>query len=93
MKVTPDIIREEFIGIEGKITSSPNKSYVGLSGEVVDETKNTFTIQKAGKQRTIIKHSAVFHFTFSDGTVVEIDGNLLVGRPEDRLKKTVKRLW
>jgi len=24
---------------------------------------------------------------------MEIDGKLLVGRPEDRLKKTVKRLW
>ncbi len=93
MKVTSGIIREEFIGTEGKIARSPNKAYVGLSGEVVDETRNTFTMQKAGKQKKVIKDGAVFHFKFSDGTVVEIDGSLLVGRPEDRLKKTVKRLW
>jgi ribonuclease P protein subunit POP4 len=41
----------------------------------------------------IVKDSSIFHFKFSDGTVVEIDGKLLVGRPEDRLKKHVKRLW
>ena len=59
----------------------------------MDETKNTFTIIHAGKAKKIIKGAAVFHFKFSDGTVVEIDGKLLVGRPEGRLKKTVKRLW
>jgi ribonuclease P protein subunit POP4 len=40
-----------------------------------------------------VKDSSVFHFKFPDGTVVEIDGKLLVGRPEDRLKKRVRRLW
>jgi ribonuclease P protein subunit POP4 len=93
MKVTPDIIRGEFIGTEGKITKSPNSSYVGLSGAVINETKNTLTILHAGKAKSVIKDSAVFHFKFSDGTIVEIDGKLLVGRPEDRLKKSVKRLW
>jgi ribonuclease P protein subunit POP4 len=93
MKVTPDIIRSEFIGTEGKIANSPHAAYVGISGEVVNETKNTFTILHAGKPKNVIKEAAVFRFKFCDGTVVEIDGKLLVGRPEDRLKKTVKRLW
>jgi ribonuclease P protein subunit POP4 len=93
MKVTPDIIRGEFIGTEGKITKSQHSGYVGISGEVINETKNTFTILHAGKAKSVIKDSAVFHFKFSDGTIVEIDGKLLVGRSEDRLKKSVKRLW
>jgi ribonuclease P protein subunit POP4 len=93
MKVTPGIIRGEFIGTEGKIAKSPHPSYVGLAGEVINETKNTFTILHAGKPKSVIKDAAVFHFKFSDGTIVEIDGKLLVGRPEDRLKKSVKRLW
>jgi len=93
MKVTPDIIRGEFIGAEGKITKSRHSDYVGISGEVINETKNTFTILHAGKAKSVIKDSAVFHFKFSDGTIAEIDGKLLVGRPEDRLKKSVKRLW
>ena len=93
MKVTPEIIRHEFIGTEGKIAKSPHADYVGIHGKVTNETKNTFTITHKGKAKSVIKNSAVFNFKFSDGTTVEIDGKLLVGRPEDRLKKTVKRLW
>lgn len=93
MKVTPDIIRHEFIGTEGKIAKSQHACYVGIHGEVIDETKNTFTFMHEGKAKSVIKNSAVFNFKFSDGTIVEINGKLLVGRPEDRLKKRVKRLW
>lgn len=93
MKVTPDIIRREFIGTEGKIARSQHLNYVGLSGRIIDETRNTFKIHHAGKTKSIIKDSAVFLFKFSDGTIAEIDGKLLMGRPEDRLKKRVKRLW
>lgn len=93
MKVTPDIIREEFIGTEGRITQSQHASYVGINGPVMDETKNTFVIQHEGTMKNVVKESAIFNFCFSDGTVVEINGKLLMGRPEDRLKKTVKRLW
>ncbi|MCW3995974.1 MAG: ribonuclease P protein component 1 [Candidatus Bathyarchaeota archaeon] len=93
MKVTPDIIRYEFIGTEGVVTQSQHQDYVGLKGQVIGETKNTFTFQSEGKAKRIIKESAIFNFKFNDGTIVEVDGNLLVGRPEDRLKKTLKRLW
>jgi ribonuclease P protein subunit POP4 len=93
MKVTPDIIRYEFIGTEGKVAKSTHEDYVGISGTIIKETKNTFTFCSEGKLKNILKESAIFNFKFDDGTIVEIDGKLLVGRPEDRLKKTVKRLW
>jgi len=93
VKVTSDIIRHEFIGTEGKIAKSRHASYIGIHGKVIGETKNTFTILHEGKPKNVVKNAAVFNFKFSDGTVVEIDGKLLVGRPEDRLKKSVKRLW
>jgi ribonuclease P protein subunit POP4 len=93
MKVTPDIIRYEFIGTEGKVTRSPHEDYVGVGGRVIGETKNTFTFQSEGKAKSVLKGSVVFNFKFDDGTIVEIDGKLLVGRPEDRLKKSIKRLW
>ena len=94
MKVTPDIIRYEFIGTEVKVAKSTNRDCVGLRGKVIDETRNTFIIQcKDGRQKMIVKDSSVFHFKFRDGTVVEIEGKLLVGRPEDRLKKRIRRLW
>ncbi len=93
MKVTPDIIRQEFIGTEGKITESAHFGYIGICGKVIDETRNTFTILHKRKAKSVVKNMAVFNFKFIDGTIVEIDGRLLVGRAEDRIKKTVKRLW
>ena len=93
MKVTPDIVRYEFIRTEAAVAKSKHSGYIGIRGKVIDETKNTFTILHEGKRKTIMKEAAVFHFNFSDGTVVEIDGKLLVGRPEDRLKKCIRRLW
>ncbi len=93
MKITPDIIRYEFIGTGAEITRSPHGGYVGLGGIVVGETKNTFTLMSEGQTKSVIKDLAVFNFRFGDGTVAEIDGKLLVGRPEDRLKKSIKRLW
>ncbi len=93
MKVTPDIIRCEFIGTEAKVVRSTHRSYVGLRGKIVNETRNTFTILHNSERKIVVKGSSFFHFKFSDGTIVEIDGKLLVGRPEDRLKKRVRRLW
>ncbi len=93
MNVTTDIIRDEFIGTDCKVAESRHADYVGISGKVIDESKNTFKIMQAGKQKNVFKEASVFRFKFSDGTIVEIDGKLLVGRPEDRVKKSIKRLW
>ena len=93
MKITPDIIRYEFIGTEAKIAQSAHEGYLGLGGRVIEETKNTLTLLHQGEPKNIIKDLAVFDFQFPDGTIVEVDGKLLVGRPEDRLKRSIKRLW
>ena len=60
MKVTPDIIREEFIGTTGSVTSSPHAGYLGISGEVMGETRNTFTIQQEGKNEKRSEGSSSF---------------------------------
>lgn len=93
MKVTSNIINHEFIGIQTEIVESSHPDYLGITGKIMDETRNTFLISSGEEKKRIIKESSVFHFNFSGGTIVEIDGQLLVGRSEDRLKKQVKRLW
>jgi ribonuclease P protein subunit POP4 len=93
MKITPDIIRYEFIGTQAKIAQSAHIGYLGLAGPVVAETRNTLTLLHQSQPKSVIKELATFDFTFADGTTVDIDGKLLVGRSEDRLKKSVKRLW
>jgi ribonuclease P protein subunit POP4 len=93
MKITPDVVRCEFIGTQAKIHRSSHPENIGISGRVVDETRNTFSILQKTKCKIVAKQSSVFCFKFSDGTVVEIDGRILVGRPEDRLKKSIRRFW
>jgi ribonuclease P protein subunit POP4 len=93
MKVRPDIICCEFVGLDAEITKSKHQNSVGASGKIIDETRNTFIISSEGKKKVVAKDSSSFRFNFRDGTIVEIHGRLLVGRPEDRLKKNIRRLW
>ena len=93
MKVTPAIIQHEFIGLKAKVAKSSNSSYVGITGTIINETKNTFVILQDNKRKTVVKDQTVFYFTLPDNTIVEIDGKILVGRPEERLKKRIRRLW
>jgi len=93
MKVKPCIVQREFVGLNAEVVRSSNPTYVGISGRVVDETRNVFFIMHQNQKKAIIKNMAVFHFALSDGTVVEISGKVIVGRPEDRIKKRFRRLW
>ncbi len=93
IKLTSSIVQHEFIGLDVKVVKSSNPHVVGIKGRVVDETRNTLTILHKGKKRTVIKDTAVFDFVMPDGTVVEIDGKVIMGRPEDRIKKRPRRLW
>ena len=93
MKVSPSIVQNELIGLDIEVVKSPNSNLIGIAGRVVNETRNTFTIFQENKEKTIIKENAIFNFSLPNGTIVEIDGNILIGRPEDRIKKRPRRLW
>jgi ribonuclease P protein subunit POP4 len=94
MTVTPSIVQHEFIGLTAKVVKNSNPDVVGIMGKVVDETRNTFTISlNDGEKKVVIKDTAVFEFVMPDETVVEMDGKVVMGRPEDRLKKRPRRLW
>jgi len=93
VKVTPEILQEEFIGLEAKVLESDNPSYVGISGTVIDETRNTLVLLHSNGRKVILKELSVFHFRLPDGTIVKIDGKAIVGRPEDRVKRRIRRRW
>ena len=93
MKITSSIVQDEFIGLESMVVKSSNSDLVGIVGTVVDETRNTFTMLQNGDQKVVAKDTSVFSFVLSDGTIVEIDGKAIMGRPENRIKKRLRRLW
>ena len=84
-----DITRHELIGLEARVVRSTNESQVGIGGKVVDESRNMLTIESDGKEVSVPKEGSVFSFAL-DGSRVRIDGHVLVGRPEDRIRKKMK---
>ena len=93
MRVSSAALKNEFIGLNAKVVRSSHPDYIGITGRVVDETRNTLVIRHKNKNKIIVKNTAVFHFALQDGTTIEIDGNAIVGRPEARLKKRPRRRW
>lgn len=93
MRVTPSIIQDEFIGLTVIVADSPNKDLVGISGTVIKETRNTFVVLNGDKRKTVAKDQATFRFTLADATIIEVEGHVLSGRPEERIKKRIRRLW
>lgn len=82
MPRTPENLpKHELIGLNVKVEEHSDENIEGLKGKVVDETRNMLVID--GKK--VSKKEAVFVFELGDEKV-EIDGELIQKRPEDRVK-------
>ena len=91
--ITPqNVFRHELIGLTVEITDSSHKPFVGMKGTVIDETRNTITVETNDTEKTIPKDNVIFLFTLPDGSQVSIDGKVIVARPEDRIKKKFKKI-
>ena len=75
----------ELIGLGVVVTRSPDPSLVGLRGVVVDETRNTVRVETPKGEKTVPKHGTTFAFQVQGG--LRVDGDDLLYRPEDRIKK------
>lgn len=75
----------QLIGQEVKIVTASNKSLEGLKGRIVDETRNTLSIESGGKIRKVLKKEISLEI------VQEIiRGEDLIGMLSERLKKRIK---
>ena len=92
MITSKNLVHHEFIGLNVQVTNVKNKS-LNLKGTVIDETKNTIKIEGLDNtEKMIPKQGTLFVFEIPNGEKVEIDGNILSIRPEDRIKKRFKKL-
>jgi len=92
MPIKPEnIVRHELIGLEVEVSRSSNPSQIGIKGRVIDETQKTIKIETTKGEKILAKENLILIFTIPDGRKVEVDGKLLVGRPEDRIKKKLPR--
>ncbi|TMI22475.1 ribonuclease P protein component 1 [Candidatus Bathyarchaeota archaeon] len=90
MITSQNITAHEWIGLKVRITKSTDPTLRGLQGVVRDETMNTFTIEANGKFRQVQKQETVFLAELPTENV-EVDGSHLRFRPEDRVKKGMRK--
>ena len=86
-----EILKGELIGVNTEVAYAKNKANINLKGKIVDETKNTITIQTKDNKRKMLQKDQVVLKVEKHKRMFLIDGALLKGRPEDRIK--VKNKW
>lgn len=84
--INKELLRHELIGLKCRVVDARNHDLVGVAGKIIDETRNTLLLKKGDREKRIPKDGAVFLIALPDGEV-KIKGSLLVGRPEDRVRK------
>ena len=85
--VTPkNLIRHELIGLEVEVVKGNNLSQVGIKGKIVEETRNTLIVSTDKGEKKLLKKEVILKIKLKD-ELVEVDGERLVGKPEERIKK------
>lgn len=86
--ITKDGIKLQLIGKTCKIDYYNEK----FSGVICNETKNTITLQTENRIKTLQKSLCLIKIK-NNNITYEYDGNKLIGRQEDRIKRKIKRKW
>jgi len=92
MRNAKNILRHELIGLGAKVVEASDENKVGVSGQIVDETRSMLVLRTEKGEKKVEKKDAVVELALPTEKV-RVDGALLVGRPEDRLKKKLAKDW
>ena len=89
-----NILRHELIGLHATIVSSRDPNIKMRSGTIIDETQKTLTI-RTNEEKTIItsKKDNTYRITLKIGHDIDVRGQMLSGRPEERIKKKIQNKW
>ncbi len=90
MRTPKNILMHEFIGLHCRVVQSKNKSYIGLEGRIIDETMKSLILKTVASRKIVMKKSTVFRMDLGQQKV-DVDGNIVIARPEDRIKKKFKK--
>jgi len=88
-----NLVRHELLGLQAHVVGARDPGLVSREGTIIDESKEMFYLQTTDGVVRIPKGVCTFDIALPDGVVVRVDGQLLRGRPEDRLKRPATRRW
>jgi len=90
--ITPEnLVRHELIGLQVDVVDSTNPYLEGLSGRVVDETRNTLLIETWRGEKRVPKSHTSFVFALPQNQKVKVEGSVLFSQPENRIHKKIRR--
>ena len=89
MRSPSNILKHELIGLFCEIVSAKNRSQIGIRGRIIDETMKTVVIEDKEEKR-VPKQNTIFRVRLGNKKI-DIDGNYIIARPEDRIKKKFKK--
>ncbi len=84
-----EIELHELIGLKLLVAKAASQGLIGISGTVVDETRNTLVVQTRSGEKIVPKAGCTLEFQFR-GKKEIVQGSRICFRPEDRLKKVKK---
>jgi len=88
MPITPENLAvHELIGLKARVAESLSLPHRGISGMVVDETKNTLVLRTKTGEKAVPKKGCVFAFVLPGGKKAMLSGGKIAFRPYDRPKK------
>ena len=86
-----NVLRHEMIGLDVLVSGSTNPGQRGLSGRIIDETRNLLVIETPKGVKRIAKVHNTFRVSLPSRELVEIDGSVLVLAPEKRINLHEKK--
>lgn len=78
------------LGLRVCIIRGSSKDWEGIHGIIRDETYNLLKIETENKLLLIPKAHQIFEIEIKEGEKFLVEGHLLVGNPEHRIKKKLK---
>ncbi|NHI83008.1 MAG: ribonuclease P protein subunit [Candidatus Thorarchaeota archaeon] len=94
MEISPmNLLNHELIGLQTEVIRSSDPGLVSRSGTIVDESRETILLSTTDGALMLPKANCTFDVHLPNGDVIRLDGQLLQGTPEDRLKKHRLRRW
>lgn len=92
--ITPqNLIRHELVGLDAKVSECNDKRCIGISGCIIDETKDMILMMSDLNKIWLAKNKMTLDITIPSGDVVRVFGERISGRPEDRIRKKVPAKW
>ncbi len=92
--ITPqNLVRHELIGLEAKVAENQDKRCGVVSGMIVDEKKNMILMMSGDKRAWLTKDKITLDISIPSGEIVRVEGRMISGRPEDRIRKKLPGKW